>query len=663
MTKSRAWGSCLIFGFILLLWPPGSTHVASALGRVSVATASQALIANGGAIFSNANSLVDSYQSSLGAYGQGNTGDHAALQAATTVVQNGGVIRGPVIQGAPARLSVVQPPPSARSLGALVINSGASVTLPAGTYVASSLTLNGNSSLRASGGAVQIWVTGALTIGGRINSNGVPGNVQFFVTGLDDVNVNGGSQTFATIYAPAARVNVDAAVFGYIVADILTLNSGGALHFDLNSPCVPCTTAPTPLPAIAIAAGGIAPSPSESPGDRRSGGTACVLLVDGRIKCWGDNELGQLGIGTASGPQTCVVQHVGSPCSTVPVDVEGLSGIATGVTVGTGFACALLVDGSIQCWGSNAHGELGDGLSGDSFVPQTVVGLRTAATAVSAGTGHACALLTDGTIECWGSNSSGQLGDGTNTDSASPVPVVGLHGGPRSVAAGDQYTCAVLNTGGIDCWGNNSDGELGDASPFVSSSTPVAVEGLPKIADGFGGVAVGVSVAGNSRDVIGRGPPIHQVQTCALLIGGEIDCWGAGYFNGGGQTTQTAPVAIHGLNGKGLNGRAVATGASDNCALSSDGQSVACWGANDDGADGDSGPIPVPSPTAVFGLSGPVIALAAGNAFECALLSSGGVECWGDNTTGSIGDGVLGGPTLCLLTFPCALGAVPVQFL
>jgi hypothetical protein len=91
---------------------------------------------------------------------------------------------------------------------------------------------------------VQIWVTGALTLGGLVNANGIPSNVQFFVTGHDDVNVNSGSSMFGSVFAPQAAVNVNAPIFGFIVALKAALNGGAAVHYDLNSPCVPCTVLP-----------------------------------------------------------------------------------------------------------------------------------------------------------------------------------------------------------------------------------------------------------------------------------------------------------------------------------------------------------------------------------------------------------------------------------
>jgi alpha-tubulin suppressor-like RCC1 family protein len=143
------------------------------------------------------------------------------------------------------------------------------------------------------------------------------------------------------------------------------------------------------------------------------------LLEDGTVQCWG-----------CEGEPNGLV----SDCSVVPARVNALAGV-TAVSVGFEHACALLADGTVECWGHNADGQLGDGSTTDSLVPVVVSGL-TGATMVSVGGdiptgwagvasvyGTSCAVLTSGTVQCWGFNSTGALGNGSTTSSSVPLPV------------------------------------------------------------------------------------------------------------------------------------------------------------------------------------------------------------------------------------------------
>jgi alpha-tubulin suppressor-like RCC1 family protein len=288
-------------------------------------------------------------------------------------------------------------------------------------------------------------------------------------------------------------------------------------------------------------------------------------------------------------------------------------------SLGGYHTCALLSDGTVKCWGENWDGQLGDGKSNPienySAIPVTVTGLSTAV-AVSTEDYYTCALLSDGTAKCWGDNTFGELGDGTTTSSSTPVPVSGLINAV-AIAVGGRFTCALLSDGTAKCWGNNWYGQLGDGTT-TDSHTPVPVSGLIN--------AVAIATGG--------------YHTCALLSDGTVKCWGwndYGQLGDGTTTLRTTPVTVSGLT----NAVAIAAGDEHTCALLSDG-TVKCWGYNGVGqlGDGKSNPIESHSaiPVTVTGLSN-AVAIAAGWAHTCALLSDGTAKCWGDNDFGQLGDG------------------------
>jgi alpha-tubulin suppressor-like RCC1 family protein/Tol biopolymer transport system component len=171
-------------------------------------------------------------------------------------------------------------------------------------------------------------------------------------------------------------------------------------------------------------------------------GFACALVGDG-VKCWGINNFGQVGDGT------CSLQ------STTPVDVLGLTSGVAGIAAGDNHACAVLSDGTVKCWGLNSYGQLGNGLYDPSCQPADVVGLGATISSLSLGYGYSCALTTDGGVKCWGLNLSGVLGNGTYDNSPTPTDVVGLSSGVTAIAAGEGNTCAITSAGGLTCWGNN----------------------------------------------------------------------------------------------------------------------------------------------------------------------------------------------------------------
>jgi hypothetical protein len=224
----------------------------TAADPVPCAARSATVIANTSNVVIGAGTLVDSYQSSLGGYGGSNVGSAAVVQAATTISNNGGVVRGTLRPNTPAGLAVVPVPAGARNLplgsttpGSLNINTAAqSITLAPGNYVAANITVNAPGAIRiAPAGEVRIWVTGSLNLGGNLNANGIPKNLTILVNSAGFVNINRGGAFFGLVYAPTSAMNVNGPVFGTVVGRSVTLNSGSAVHFDQSSTCAPSPTA------------------------------------------------------------------------------------------------------------------------------------------------------------------------------------------------------------------------------------------------------------------------------------------------------------------------------------------------------------------------------------------------------------------------------------
>jgi alpha-tubulin suppressor-like RCC1 family protein len=301
-----------------------------------------------------------------------------------------------------------------------------------------------------------------------------------------------------------------------------------------------------------------------------------VLLSSGRVKCWGSNDYGQLGNGElGSGKERAA-----------PVDVANLTDVVA-LAAGNDHTCALLSGGSVKCWGSNDYGQLGTGDSGSGKGQATPVAVSnlSGVLAVAAGEAHTCALLSGGGVKCWGYNSGGQLGNGKSgpgEDQAAPVAVSNLSG-VTAVTAGKFHSCALLSSGSVKCWGENDhgqvgNGELGDGK---YQSTPGNVSNLSGVA------------AVNAR---GR-------HSCALLVDGSVKCWGwndwgqLGNGESGAGKDRATPVSVSNLSGV----AAVVAGGYHNCALMGSG-GIKCWGMGDSGQLGNGGTSDKSTPVDVIGL-------------------------------------------------------------
>ncbi len=335
-------------------------------------------------------------------------------------------------------------------------------------------------------------------------------------------------------------------------------------------------------------------------------GTSCATLRGGAVKCWGLNETGELDISTSS------TSH-----ASAPVTLSGLSGVKQ-VNVGQTNACALQLKGTVECWGDN-------NLRGNDFWVDAVLsyypnvyrisnltGVASISTAIASGTSqYSCALLKNASLECWGINNEGELGNGETGSVGTPSGVDQLKS-VAEVSTGGATTCALLNQGTVDCWGLNLFGELG-IGVGPDRDRPVAVPGI----SGVSQISVG------------------QLDTCALLRQGTVHCWGLDAQGelGGGIASTTGPILVKSLTGVGQ----ISVGWSHTCAVL-DAGTVKCWGDDSWGQLGNGKNNLSDTPEYVTGLAN-VRQVASGDEFSCALLVDGSVKCWGNGTSGQLGDG------------------------
>jgi alpha-tubulin suppressor-like RCC1 family protein len=343
---------------------------------------------------------------------------------------------------------------------------------------------------------------------------------------------------------------------------------------------------------------------------------------------------------------TATNSYPGSPSATSAKTAVVVAPSTTSVSAGSRHTCALISTGAVKCWGDNYYGELGNNTTIDSSTPVIVSGIdgtTAKATAVSAGgystdSGggyYSCALLSSGAVKCWGNNANGQLGDGTTTDSSIPVAVSGIDGvtvKATAISTGSYHSCALLSSGAVKCWGANSGGQLGN-NTTTSSSTPVAVSGI----DGVTAKATAISAGG--------------YHSCALLSSGAVKCWG---YNDDGElgnnTTidSSTPVAVSGIDGATVKATAISAGEYHSCVVLDTG-AVKCWGNNDGGELGNNTTTNSSTPVAVSGIDGATAkatAISAGGYDSCAVLDTGAVKCWGDNYSGQLGDGATTGSSI-----------------
>jgi alpha-tubulin suppressor-like RCC1 family protein len=349
---------------------------------------------------------------------------------------------------------------------------------------------------------------------------------------------------------------------------------------------------------------------------------ACALIKDGEVECWGYNQVGQLGRGTAGTPLF----------SSEPAVVKNLDDV---VSLSTGYvtSCAIRRDGTAWCWGYALDYYAAEGATGPYAIPTpTQVPGITDAVSVSVGQDTACALLKGGTVACWGGYIGfGTLGDGTFVGSSTPKAVKSLSG-VTLVSVGETSACALTARGGVECWGNGELGELGAGSvDRAGSAVPIQVKGLD---EGFSAVAAGFAGA------------------CAVRkADGAVFCWGddedGQVGSGAAQLTSIAvfsPVQVKGLSSPAVS---VNTGGVASCITTRSG-GVECWGLT---ADYAVTPVAVTqnlgNPLGVASIS--VGGDSDSTAFACMVSKRGfgcdppeeQFECWGSNIFGELGDGNL----------------------
>lgn len=278
----------------------------------------------------------------------------------------------------------------------------------------------------------------------------------------------------------------------------------------------------------------------------------CALLSDHSLKCWGNNGKGQLGDGTN-------INRL------IPTEIAALGNQVIAITAGTSHTCAIVDENNqqvVKCWGDNKQGQLGNNSFINSKIPVKTVDLGINAVAVAAGNEHTCAVLSDGTVKCWGGNGYGQLGNDDLVNKA--FPVTANLNNVKNIIAGEAHTCALLTDNTVACWGLNNHGQLG-LNDQINRTIPTAVTALS-----------------NRVELLSTG----SNHLCATISGeNSLKCWGAnelGQLGIGSTDDALLPTNIT-LSEKITK---ISLGYNHSCALT-EAEKMYCWGGNGGGQLGD----------------------------------------------------------------------------
>lgn len=376
----------------------------------------------------------------------------------------------------------------------------------------------------------------------------------------------------------------------------------------------------------------------------------CSLSKDLRMKCWGNNEYGQLGQGHT--------QNVGdginemSQLRDINVHPDEPDHLPEFIATGAKHTCAVLENKCVKCWGDNKYGQLGYSDTNNNRGDEAdemgsnlgpVGGLDFKVKTIVTGSTHTCAIMNNDKVRCWGQNDQGQLGQGsTNNAFIEPdkIPDVNVHPDepdhlPESIVAGAKHTCVVLENKCVKCWGNNKYGQLGysdtnnnrgdEANEMGSNLGPV------------GGLAFKVKTLAAG-----------DWHTCAIMKDDSVKCWGR---NDKGQLGQNSrnnivdPTSLASVNLGGRTAKSIVTGAKHTC-VTLDDESMKCWGFNEHGQLGQGSTddivldeiagnlksVPVDS-------SRKIASTSANGDNTCFILDNGKIKCWGNNDYGKLGQG------------------------
>ena len=507
-------------------------------------------------------------------------------------------------------------------------NNGSGVTVTVGPAAFNNIALSAEKAVVRPGATDQLTIRAVDTYG-----NSAPG----YADGAHNLTFSGGTGTRTVTNSGGTQVNFGTATSITFTNGIST--AGGVLQISTAQTAnITVSDGTHTSAALRIVVSSVVATQVSAGGFQ-----TCALRSDGTVECWGSDSSGQLGNGN---PLTN---------SSTPVIVSGLTNV-TQIAAGKYHTCALRNDGTVWCWGENAYGQLGNNSTTDSSTPAEVrgvggTGYLTGVTEIDADGQFTCARINDGTVRCWGHDQAGQLGIGSTNNNAhsTPATVVGVGGsgtltGVNSITTGANHACALLSSGGVDCWGLNDHGQLGN-NTMTNSDRPVQVVG-----------AGGTGYLGSVTQVSGG-----RMHVCALLSDGSAYCWGRaksgelgdgvsdhGTTSADGYDVSLVPVPVTGIS----TATQVSAGEYHSCALLQDG-TAQCWGAAAFGQIGDGTTADTSIPVTVigpggWGVLGGIAEISAGGGditetddyeHTCALTNDNTVVCWGQNNYGQLGDG------------------------